>query len=272
MAGIAIIGFREALEASLVIGIMLGYLSKTGQPSHLRRWVWMGVWTAILASTVVAYLFKTFTGGFEGRGEQLFEGSIMLLTVALISYTVIWMQKQARGVAARVRAKTDRAIGTDAAQTGWGLAGLAFASVVREGVEAVLFLEAAWVAGGSAGDWLAFILGIAAAVALAVAASSSTARLDLRRFFKVSGLLLVLFGGGLLAHGIHEFQEAGVLPVVVEHVWDLGKYLSDERGLGQLLRALFGYSSAPSLLEVIAWITFVFFAGRSYLKTGSGNP
>lgn len=268
MAATLLIGFREALEASLVIGIVLGYLSKTGQPSHLRRWVWMGAGSAVLASAVVAFLFQTIAGGFEGRGEQLFEGVVMFGAASLLSATVLWMQRQAKGTGARIRSEVGRAVSAGA---GWGLAGLAFASVVREGVETVLFLGAALVGRGGPGDFWAFLLGVAAAVVLAAAASSSTTRLDTRRFFVVSGLLLVLFGSGLLAQGVHEFQEAGVLPALVEHVWNTGNYLDDGKGLGLVLKSLLGYRSAPSLLEVLAWAVYALWMGRNYLASLKGG-
>jgi len=141
---------------------------------------------------------------------------------------------------------------------------LAFIAVVREGVELALFITAAFFAGNQGGltsdiiqTLVGTILGVGTAALLSWTLFATSVRLDLRRFFQVTGLLLILFAAGLIAHGVHEFNEVGWIPPLVEHVWNLDTVISETSLLGQLLKTLFGYSSSPSLTEMIAYFTYL---------------
>jgi len=260
--GALLITLREALEASLVIGIILGYVAKVGRPRLAGR-VWAGVAAAGLASAAAGYLFERFTGGFEGPAEQVFEGTVMLGAVVVLTSMIIWMQKQSRGIKGELQARLDEAIRTDAA---WGVAGLAFLSVLREGVEMVLFLKAALLSETERGVFWGGLTGIAAAVVLAWLLFKTTVRLDLRRFFAITGALLVLFAAGLVARGLHEFQEAGLLPALAERIWDTERWLSEDGVVGSLLGSLLGYSSRPSLLQGLGWAGYMIVFGAWYLR------
>lgn len=270
LAGAFVITLREAIEASLVVGIILGYLAKARRTS-LARHVWAGVAAAVLASAIAGYLFERFTGGFDGRAEQVFEGVVMLSAAVLLTFMVLWMQKPSRGIKGELQARLDEALGADAAL---GVAGLAFLSVFREGVEMVLFLKAALVSAPERGVFWGGVAGIAGAIIVAWLLFRSTARLDLRRFFAVTGTMLVLFAAGLVANGLHEFQEAGFLPALVEHLWDTGRWLSADGSLGSFLKSLFGYSASPSLLQVLGWATYLLVFGPRYVRglTGAARP
>ncbi|MGE5549545.1 MAG: FTR1 family iron permease [Bacteroidota bacterium] len=248
-----LITLREGIEAALIIGIMLGYLSKVNE-SKRAKYVWAGTGAAVLASVLTAYLFETVAGGFSGRAEEIFEGITMLVAVCILTVMIALAGGRKRNISRVIRDKT--AAGTRTSH-GIGLFSLAFFSVYREGVETVLFLKAAALSGGTGGNLFGGFLGLGLAVFLAFLVFKSTIRLDLARFFRYTGLLLVLVAAGLFAQGLHELQEAGLLPAIVERVWDINGLLPERGTLGSFLKALFGYNGNPSLLEVIAWAAYL---------------
>jgi high-affinity iron transporter len=143
---------------------------------------------------------------------------------------------------------------------------LAFLAVVREGIELALFLTAATFASDPQSTILGLLLGLGVAVLLGWSLFTSTLRLNLRRFFQVTGFLLILFAAGLVAHGVHEFNEVGWIPPVIEHVWNVNPILDENSTLGLMLKALFGYNGNPSLTEVLAYLAYyilIFFSLRS---------
>jgi len=153
---------------------------------------------------------------------------------------------------------------------GRALFGLAFLAVVREGIELALFLTAATFASDAQSTILGTLLGLGVAILLGWGLFASTVRLDLRRFFQVTGFLLILFAAGLVAHGVHEFNEVGWIPSIVEHVWDANPILDENSTLGSLLKALFGYNGNPSLTEVLAY--FAYFILIFYSLRGVNRP
>ncbi len=144
-----------------------------------------------------------------------------------------------------------------ASQTGkWSLFGLAFLAVLREGVELALFLTAAAFSSGARQTVLGALFGLGTAALLGWSLFATTVRLNLRRFFQVTGILLIFFAAGLVAHSLHEFNELGWVPSVIEHVWNLNPILNDQSTLGQVLATLFGYNGSPSLTEVLAYALY----------------
>lgn len=260
MGGALLITLREALEASLIIGIILGYLAKVGQ-IRLARYVWWGAGLALLASAITAYLFEVLAGGFEGRSEEIFEGIVMLAAVGVLTSMILWMQKQSCTIRGEIQSRVDQAIRSNGVA---GIAVLAFVSVFREGVETVLFLKAALVSGTQQGVFVGGLAGILGAIVIAWLLFKTAVGLDLRKFFVATGTLLLLFAAGLFANGIHELQEASVLPVIVEHVWDINYLLNEEGLVGSFLKALVGYNGNPSLLEVVAWAGYLAVFGTRY--------
>ena len=255
-----VITFREALEAALIVGIVLGYLARTRQAQY-NRIVYLAIGAAVAASIAGAALFNSIAGGFTGRAEQIFEGATMLIGAALLTTMILWMMGQRR-VAAELREK----VATTVAEAHrLGLFALVFVSVLREGIETVIFLGAA---SFSSTDYslVGALGGLLLAGLLGYAIFAGSMRLDLAKFFTVTSILLILFAAGLAAHGVHELQEAGMIPVVVEHIWDInpalnpnGSYplLHENGSLGSVLKALFGYDGNPSLLEVVTYLAYL---------------
>jgi high-affinity iron transporter len=254
--GAALVTTREGLEASLIVGIVLAYLAKTENRNYFRV-IWAGTAAAVALSILTgAALFFT-VGSLEGRSEQIFEGVAMLSAVAVLTWMIFWMRKQAVNIKKELEAKLAGAI---AAGSAIGLASVVFFAVLREGWETALFLFAISESSSPLSTTVGAVLGLVLSVSLGIALYMGSRRLNLRQFFTVTGILLIVFAAGLLAHGIHEFQEAGLLPMTIEHVWDTNWIVSEDSRVGEFLKALFGYNGNPSLLEIVAWAGYLVLA------------
>ena len=255
-----LLSLREGLEAALIIGIVLGAVNKIRRMDLIPS-VWLGALSAVIVSILTALVLTSFGMSLEEQAEQIFEGITMLIAAGILTWMIFWMGKQARFLKSELEAGVNKA----AASTGksavfW----LAFVAVVREGVELAIFITAAFFVGSASETnsnlvqvLAGTILGLGTAALLGYTIFATTVRLDLRRFFQVTGLLLILFAAGLVAHGVHEFNEVGWIPAVVEHVWDVNMILDENSLAGQLLKTLFGYNGNPSLTEMIAYFAYI---------------
>jgi high-affinity iron transporter len=259
-----LIAFREGLEAALIVGIVLGYLKRMGYKRQAA--VWWGVASAVTVSVVAGVALQALGIALQGRGEQLFEGITMLLAAGVLTWMIFWMQRQGRSIHAELEADVRQAVTSGSR---WALFALAFVAVVREGIETALFLTAAAFSATPAQTLIGGGLGLALAVAVGWLLFVVSVRLDVRAFFRVTSVLLILFAAGLVAHGVHELQEAGVLPVVVEHMWDINPVLNENSAVGSILKALFGYNGNPSLLEIVSYVAYYLVVG---MAIGLGAP
>lgn len=248
-----LLSLREGIEAALIIGILLGALRKMHRPEFIPL-LWLGTISAAVVSILAAVLLTSFGLEMKDPGEAIFEGFTMILAAGLLTWMIFWMSRQARFMKANLEADVHRA-----SQAGrQAIFFVAFVAILREGIELALFLTASVFATSNAlQTTLGAILGLGTAILLGWSLFAATVRLDLRRFFQVTGFMLVLFAAGLIAHGVHEFTEVGWIPSMIEHVWDLTSIVSGESTLGQLLGALFGYNPDPSLSEMIAYIVYL---------------
>jgi len=257
-----LITLREGLEAALIVGIILAYLARTGN-RHRSGTVWAGTAGAVVLSVVAGALIFLTAGSIEGRAEELFEGIAMFTAAGVLTYMIFWMRRQAINIKAHLQAQVNLALQSGSALA---LGLLAFVAVGREGIETALFMFAATQAASPLAATVGGALGLAAAVVLGYFLYRGTYRLNLRAFFNVTSVLLLLFAAGLLAHGLHEFIEAAVIPPLVEHVWDINPVLDESSTLGGFLKALFGYNGNPSLVEVAAWAGYLLLVGWAYFR------
>jgi len=244
--------FREGLEAALIVSIILSYLKQIGHQDR-RNVVWTAVAAASVLSLALALGLQAVGAEFEGKAEQIFEGTAMLLAVGVLTWMIFWMRYQSRRIKSTLEAEI-----RVAANQGHNLAlfTIAFMAVFREGVETALFLTAASFVSDGPATWTGSVIGLAVAVVVGWLIYTSTARLNVRRFFDVNSILLLIFAAGLFAHGIHEFQEAGWLPTLVDEVWNLKPVLDDESTVGAVLRTLVGYNDNPNLLEALSYLGY----------------
>jgi high-affinity iron transporter len=247
-----LLSLREGIEAALIIGILLGALRQMRR-AELSSSVWVGVISASLLSVLASILLTVLGLSLEGRTEQIFEGITMLLAASVLTWMIFWMSRQSRNIKGELESGVHRAAFEGGKR---GLFVLAFLAVLREGIELALFLAAAVFASDVQQTLIGTFLGLGTAILLGWSLFATTVRLDLRRFFRVTGFLLILFAAGLVAHGVHEFNEAGLLPAVIEHVWNVNPILDEASTLGSMFAALFGYNGDPSLTEVIAYLAY----------------
>ena len=206
--GAAVITLREGFEASLVVGIVLAFLARTGRRDRFVA-VWAGALAAVVVSVAVGVALFAVGAELEGTAEAVFEGTAMVSAAVLLTWMVFWMRRQARTIRRGLEAQVEAALVTGSA-VGLGL--VAFVGVLREGVETALFLFGAASGGDALVQTIGGIVGLGLAVVLGYGFYRGSGRLDLRRFFSVTSVLLLLFAAWLLARGLHELAEGGVLP------------------------------------------------------------
>lgn len=271
-----LLSLREGLEAALIIGIVLGALRKIRR-ADLAPALWIGALSAVGASVFAAILLTLFGLSLEGSAEKIYEGITMFLAAGILTWMIFWMSKQAQNL------KGELEYGVNKAAAGYAtgrraIFWLAFVAVAREGVELALFITAAFFVGNNENVGLntvqtlaGVVLGLGTAILLGWSLLASTVRLDLRRFFQITGILLILFAAGLVAHGAHEFNEINWIPAIVEHVWDMNVFIDENSIVGELLKTLFGYNGNPSLSEMLGYFgylaTVIFFFTRATAAT-----
>jgi high-affinity iron transporter len=251
MVAALLLAFREGLEAALILGIVLSVLRRVGRQEQ-EKMVWLGAGLAALLSLAAGVGLYAVGISFKGRAEEVFEGLIMLFAAGVLTWIVFWMDKQGR----QIQAGLERDVRRAATRGGWAMFSLAFLAVLREGIELALFLTAATFTATAAATIVGGLLGLAASALAGWLFFAATTRLNVRAFFQVTSILLIFFAAGLLAHGVHELNEAGWIPSVVEHVWDINPTLDENSTGGQILKALFGYNGNPSLTEVVAYVCY----------------
>lgn len=257
-----LLSLREGLEAALIIGIVLGAVSKIRR-DDLKPAVWLGILSAIGVSILTALLLTRLGMELKDPAEAIFEGITMLIAAGILTWMIFWMGKQSRFLKSEIEAGINKAAASAGKRAVFWLA---FVAVVREGIELALFITATFFAGNQTQaigisnivqTLAGTILGVGTAALLSWTLFASTIRLDLRKFFQVTGFLLILFAAGLIAHGINEFNQVGWIPVVIGHVWNLSMILDENSLVGQLLQTLFGYNSSPSLTEMFAYFAYI---------------
>ncbi|MHA1935786.1 MAG: FTR1 family iron permease [Candidatus Thorarchaeota archaeon] len=265
-----VVSLREGIEAALIIAIMLSYLRKVGR-ENLKRSILGGTLLAFAASVGLAAVMAMVWGAFEGPMLEVFEGSVMLIAALLLTSMIIWMWKAGAGISSEIEGSIEEG----AKKRNFSLAILAFALVLREGVELVLFTAALSIQEGYT-TYIGVTLGLMLAGIVGIGIYQGSLRINLKSFFNSTSVLLVLFAAGMIAYGIHELQEAGFLVVGPLEVWNLnppllpdGSYpLLHEKGLiGGLAKSLFGYNGNPSALEVVAYFGYLILVSLFYLST-----
>lgn len=243
---------REGVEVSLIIGIILGTLVKLDRP-HLRSSVWLGVGMASIFSLGAAVIIHSVGTSFTGRSEEIFEGVTMVIAAIVLTWVIFWMNRQARNLNQNLEADVRTATSD---QGRWALFSLAFFAVLREGIEIGLFLTTTTFTMGITMTVLGALLGLVVAIAVTSTLVASISRMQLKTFFISTSVLLILFSAGLVGHAVHEFNEANLIPALVNPLWDVSQILSESSALGQTLKVLFGYNANPTLTEVIAYFGY----------------
>ncbi|MFC8848074.1 MULTISPECIES: iron uptake transporter permease EfeU [unclassified Micromonospora] len=250
-----LIGLREGLEATLVVSILVAFLVKSQRRDRLPQ-VWGGVGLAVALSVLFGWLIEYTSTSLLARSEdrELFEAITSVAAVAFVTWMIFWMRRAARTIAGELRGRLTEALAVGSL----AVAGMAFLAVIREGLEtALIFYSAAQGAAGDSGPLLALLAGIASAVAIGVGLYFSALRINLSTFFTWTGALLILVAAGILKYGVHDFQEAGVLPGLNDLAFDISATLDPSTWYAALLAGMFNVTPAPSVLEMVAWVAYV---------------
>jgi high-affinity iron transporter len=250
-----LIMLREGIEAALIVGIIAGYLKQTGRGRWMSS-VWLGVCLAVAICVVVGVALDLTSGEFPQRQQEVFEGAVALVAVAILTSMVFWMKKAARSIKRELHRSVDDALRPGDRQ-GWALVGMAFLAVGREGLESVFFLLAIFQQSTGLGVPAGALLGVLSAVAVGVAITYGGMRIDLRRFFRWTGAFIILVAAGLLAGAVRAFHEAGLWNGLQGQAFDLSGVLPADGVVGTLLSGLLGYQDTPTVGEVLAWAVFL---------------
>lgn len=253
-----LIGLREGLEAALVVSILASYLMQTNRKKSLI-WVWVGVAVALGASLVFGGLltFTRFSLLSTFQQREAFGGIMSIVAVGLVTWMIIWMRNTASSISRELQGKLENAINVGAG----AIVIMAFVAVAREGLETALFFFSAVQAAGSTFEpVLGFVLGLLTAVALGYLLYRRAVKINLGKFFKVTGYFLIIVAAGVLSYGVHDLQEAGILTGGNHLAFDLTQTISIDTWFGALAKGIFNFSPATSWFEAIAWISYVIFA------------
>jgi high-affinity iron transporter len=251
--GNALIGLREGLEASLVVSILVAFLIRTDRRRELPK-VWAGVAFAVLVSVGVTLGLTLAEQALTFEASETLGGSLSIVAVGFVTWMIFWMRRVGRTIAAELEGGLEKAI----AMGSVAVVVMAALAVGREGLEtAVFFFAAAQAAGETAGPLAGFLLGIAVAVVLAYLIYRGAVKLNLGKFFTVTGVLLVFVAAGILAYGVHDLQEAGILPGLHTLAFDVSAAVPADSWYGTLLKGVFNFSPQTTVLEAVVWCLYV---------------
>jgi high-affinity iron transporter len=275
MLATLVIFLREGVEASMIVAILLAYLNRIGRREHFRD-VFFGVGAAlILATAGGAVAYETIRSYDGSRVQTIFETATYVIAAGVLTYMTFWMRKHARSLSKELRARTDAALDGRAR---WGLGLLAFQAVGREGLETAVFTLAIIFSTSTAGALGGAAIGLAGSLCIAFVIYRLGHKLNLSRFFTVIGVLLMVFAAGLLADTVENMQELGWLPLLNSPMWHSGNLISEDSAFGDVLHSFFGYSDAPTPLQLLIYLGYLAIVVIAYLDirsrtaTRAGHP
>ncbi len=250
-----LIMLREGIEAALIVGIVASYLKQTDRSRYMPA-VWLGVVLALIICGALGFALTVTGAEFPQKQQEAFEGFVALVAVGVLTSMVFWMKKAAKSIKSELHGSVDAALGRSK-NGALGLVAMAFFAVGREGLESVFFLLATFQQDVGLGPPVGAILGVLSAVAFGAAITYGGIRLDLRRFFRWTSVLIVFVAAGLLAGGLRAFHEAGLWNGFQGQAFDLSGVLPGDSVFGMLLTGMFGYQDAPTIGEVAVYVAFL---------------
>jgi high-affinity iron transporter len=257
-----LIALREGLEAALIVGILIAYVVKTDRKNLLTP-IWTGVSLALAASFALGGFLSFTSAELSERGEQFFAGTTSFLAVGLVTWMVFWMKRAARTLRDELHGKVDNALSAGPL----ALAAAAFFAVAREGLETSLFVYTNFrTVDTTAGARVGLALGLAVAVILGYLLYKRSIKLNLSKFFTITGVALIIVAAGVLSYGIHEYQELGWIPGEKSYAWDISSWMAKDSIPGTLLGGTIGFDVNTSWVQLAMWAAYLGIVLRLYLK------
>ena len=260
LLGSGLIGLREGLEAGIVVTVLVAFLVKTQRRDALR-WVWIGVAAAVVM-TVGVFLVVQYTAySVSGLGAEAVAGIASLVAVAIVTSMVLWMRRAAATISGDLRAGMSRALETGAL----AVVALSFLAVGREGVETALFMvgfaeaDTAWPLAG-------LLTGVLVAVGIAWAMYAGAVRINLAKFFKYTGVFLIVVAAGILSYGIGALQTVGWLPALGGRALDIRSWFDWSSWYGEIVRGVFNLTPTPTELQLLCWLAYLLIVLVLFLK------
>lgn len=250
-----LIMLREGIEAALIVGIVASYLRQTGRGQWLPV-VWIGILLAVALSLFVGAGLQFASAEFPQKLQELFEAIVGVIAAIVLTSMVLWMRKAARSIAAELRASVDAALSQPGAKA-YGLIAMIFFAVAREGLESVFFLLATFQQSAGAAAPLGALLGVLCAALVGYGIYAGGVRLNLRRFFRWTGVFILVVAAGILASSVRALHEAGLWNHLQGVVVDLSGFLPVGSAAGTLFSGIFGYQDTPTVSEVLVYVVFL---------------
>jgi high-affinity iron transporter len=263
-----VIGLREGVEASLIVGILAAFLRQRGA-THQLRWVWAGVLSAVALCAAAGILLEVLNENLPQRQQEGLETVIAVIAVAMVTSMIVWMARHARSIKGELETRAGAAIEGSV----WTIAAMAFLAVLREGMETAVFLLSAFQAStnrsaASAGA----VLGLLVAVAIGFGLYKGGVKINLAKFFTATGLVLVLVAAGLVAFAMHTGHEAGWISFGQQHVVDMRWLVKPGSVQAALFTGVLGIQPRPALIEVVAWLAYLIPVSAFVLRSARRRP
>jgi high-affinity iron transporter len=266
-----LIMLREGLEAALVVGIVAGYLARTGRAAWMPA-VWAGIFLAIALSLFAGAGLQLASAEFPQGLQELFEAAVGVIAAGMLTAMVLWMRRAARSLSSELKASVDAALAGGSSRRGLALVGLVFFAVAREGLESVFFLLTLFQQSDGAAAPLGALLGILVSAVLGYGIYAWGLRLDLKRFFRWTGVFILFVAAGLLAGSLRHLHEAGLWNGLQAVPFDLSAWLPADGPVGAVLAGLLGYVPDPTLGELIVYVLFLAASLAVFLRPLGGGP
>lgn len=259
-----LIALREGVEAALIVGILVGYLTKVGRRDVLPK-LWLGVAIAAAIPLAVGAFMTWGPYTLSFQAQEIIGGTLSLLAAGMVTWMIFWMGSHGATMASSLTSQADAALGDD--RGAWGIVWLAILSVGREGLETAVFVWATVRGGAASGvtePFLGVIAGLVVAVVIGWLVYRGTTRINLRAFFTITGLFLIFVAAGIISYGIGDLQEANILPGWGTSIYDISRFfdghiswLTPNAWWFVLLEAVFQVNLSPTHLQFFGWLTYL---------------
>ncbi|MHA1835343.1 MAG: FTR1 family iron permease [Candidatus Odinarchaeia archaeon] len=262
-----IIALREGLEIALILSIILSYLNENKLTNH-KKYIYIGFILAVITSIFLSITLNIIGLSLTGFLEEIYEGITSLTAAFILTTVIIWMHQKSSQIKIDIENRIEKSLQV---KSNISLIMLSFTIVIREGVEIVLFLQESLIITSLIDTLLGAIIGFSLSVLTGLIILKSSIKINTKKFFKITSIILLIMAAGMLAIGINELQEAGIIPTIIEHVYDISYILDENSTLGSILKTLLGYNSNPSLIELSSYLVFLITIILYFKKSSNYN-